>query len=325
MKLLVTLIRLASLLALVISLCLPYATLAATALAFSVSPNQSIQTAIDAAAPGDTVLLEDGIYYQQVTITKPLTLRARNGGKATISGAAHQRPVFTKVAGSTDLYAAAVPWTVTWVMQGDRSLLNYTTLQNLQNFMFPVSRFLSEPYPGPREGFAYANGTLYLRLTGGGDPASTPVEINRNELGSGITIAADDVVVSGLRIRHWSNNGIWLKWQVQRATIRDCFFVGTYRGIEAIGGTPRNGLTVEYNEFSGKPIYAIRRADPSEQMWAGLYDSNLGFASCARRSMVLKPATIMSMRLLTASRRRVSILLRLQLSPISATTLFRML
>ncbi len=39
-----------------------------------VRPGQSIQEAINRAAPGDTVLVRVGVYFESVLITKPLVL-----------------------------------------------------------------------------------------------------------------------------------------------------------------------------------------------------------------------------------------------------------
>ena len=50
------------------------------------TPDDDVQKALDAATPGDTIVLDDGVYYQNVVITrggsegKPITLRATKGG-----------------------------------------------------------------------------------------------------------------------------------------------------------------------------------------------------------------------------------------------------
>jgi len=44
----------------------------------TVIPGQSIQESIDKANPGDIILVESGIYRENVNITKPLTLRGAN-------------------------------------------------------------------------------------------------------------------------------------------------------------------------------------------------------------------------------------------------------
>ena len=42
---------------------------------WTVSPGESIQAAIDAASPGDTILVESGIYRENVNVTKALILK----------------------------------------------------------------------------------------------------------------------------------------------------------------------------------------------------------------------------------------------------------
>ena len=56
----------------------------ATAATHRVSPGQSVQTAIDAAAPGDIVEIARGTYPGALRIDKPLTLRGI--GRPTIDG-----------------------------------------------------------------------------------------------------------------------------------------------------------------------------------------------------------------------------------------------
>ena len=52
-----------------------------------IGPGQDLQQAIDAAAPGDTVVLGAGHYSANLRITKPLTLRGE--GRPTLSGELH--------------------------------------------------------------------------------------------------------------------------------------------------------------------------------------------------------------------------------------------
>lgn len=57
--------------------------------------HRSIQEAVNAAAPGDTVLVNDGEYRENVSISKPVVLKSANGPDATITEAAVEaEPVF---------------------------------------------------------------------------------------------------------------------------------------------------------------------------------------------------------------------------------------
>ncbi len=96
------------------------AALAASAAGAELTPADDIQKALDAAAPGDAIVLKDGVYYQSLVITrggtpgKPVTLKAANGGGATISGAvppAEAKLKFVPVEEEPGMYKAAVPHT----------------------------------------------------------------------------------------------------------------------------------------------------------------------------------------------------------------------
>ena len=58
-------------------------------------PPISIQSKIDAAKPGDTIIIEDGIYIENVKVNKRLTIRSKSGpDKTIIQAATPQDPVF---------------------------------------------------------------------------------------------------------------------------------------------------------------------------------------------------------------------------------------
>jgi hypothetical protein len=65
----------ASLAALVAGALVPSAAQASPTAVTVVHPGQSIQAALDSASAGATVLLEAGTYYENVTVTKPVTIR----------------------------------------------------------------------------------------------------------------------------------------------------------------------------------------------------------------------------------------------------------
>jgi hypothetical protein len=231
-------------------------------------PGDDIQKALDEAVPGDTITLEDGVYYQRLTITrggtpeKPVTLKAAHGGGATISGAASSETIKLKFElAEGDLYKAAVAYRVWWVMDGPRNLVNYGTLELLKQFRFP-DQSNGELHPCMPEGFAWEDGTLYIRLEHAADPNAAPIQISR--LASGhtsaepeyarrgrwapdtgfdvpglghlysstiglITVKADNVVIEGLRLH--MGVGAAVVVHGNDVTVRDCYITGSHLGI----------------------------------------------------------------------------------------------
>ena len=232
------------------------------------TPADDIQKALDAAKPGDTIVLKDGVYYQSVVITrggtaaKPVTLRAANGGGATLSGAVPPKQAklkFELVEG--DLYKAAAGHRVWWVMIGSRNLVNYGNLSYLTQFQFPNQSGggLKRCVP---EGFAWQDGTLYVRLEKKANPNDAAIEISRltgghtsaepefakrihwapdtgfDVPGTGhlfcetlglITVKADNVVIEGLRLHMGVGSAVIVHGN--DVTVRDCYITGSHIGI----------------------------------------------------------------------------------------------
>jgi hypothetical protein len=243
------------------------AAMAFHAAAAELTPADNIQKALDAAAPGDTIVLKDGVYYQTVVIAKggtagkPVTLKAANGGQATLSGAVpadQPKPKFELVEG--DLYKAAVAHRVWWVMCGPRNLVNYGKLELLKKFQFP-DQSSGALKPCVPEGFAWQDGMLYIRLEKKADPNTAPLEICRltgghtsaepefKELGWApdtgfdvpglgrlfsrtlglITVKADHAVIEGLRLHLGVGAAVIVHGN--EVTVRDCYLSGAHMGI----------------------------------------------------------------------------------------------
>jgi len=156
-----------------------------TATVVTLAPGDDIQKAMDRAEPGDTIALQDGVYFQSLVITrggtsgKPITLKAIRGGCATINGAVPRDRAglkFERV--EADLYKADVSNRVWWVMVGERNLVNYGQLDFLKKFEFP-DQSSGKLNPCAPEGFAWQDDTLYIRLEKGADPNAEPIEISR--------------------------------------------------------------------------------------------------------------------------------------------------
>jgi hypothetical protein len=230
------------------------------------TPADDIQKALDAAAPGDTIVLQPGVYYQNLVITrggipgKPITLSVVKGGSVTLSGAvppADGLLKFERVEG--DLYRAAVTSRVWWAMAGSRNLLNYGTLDHLTKFKFP-NLYARNLALGPcvPEGFAWQNGFLYVRMEGGTDPNAAAIEVSRpgghstaeSEFSTrdaslsfwvpgsmrmlcatlaNIDVRADHVVIEGLRLRLGVGAAVVVRGN--EVTIRDCAISGAYFGV----------------------------------------------------------------------------------------------
>ena len=98
------------------------ATLNAAAAEWTVHPGESIQTAVQAAAAGDTVQVERGAYIDHVVIDKPLRLQGVN--RPTLSGDNQEELTgyFDRLAagGTVQQPLTASPWGDTFGMLTDR-------------------------------------------------------------------------------------------------------------------------------------------------------------------------------------------------------------
>ena len=50
-----------------------------------IRPDDSVQSVIDQASNGDVVVLQNGVYHGALNIDKSITLKAANGGEATVT------------------------------------------------------------------------------------------------------------------------------------------------------------------------------------------------------------------------------------------------
>ena len=56
-----------------------------------VNPGDSIQAAIDAANPGDTIVINAGAYTESLTLSKPVSLTGVNSATVVINASANQQ------------------------------------------------------------------------------------------------------------------------------------------------------------------------------------------------------------------------------------------
>jgi hypothetical protein len=88
----------------------PVASPARAATTWYVDPGASIQAAVDAASPGDTIIVRDGTYIENVDVNKDhLTIRSESGAESTIVQAANPNDhVFEVTADYVNIYGFTV-------------------------------------------------------------------------------------------------------------------------------------------------------------------------------------------------------------------------
>jgi len=71
-----------------------------------------IQWAVDNASAGDTIIVRDGTYYENINVNKSLTIKSENGyNNCSISGVAPYGRVFNVTADYVNISGFAIPWT----------------------------------------------------------------------------------------------------------------------------------------------------------------------------------------------------------------------
>jgi len=269
----------------------------------TVEPGQNLQEAVDKLAPGDTLLLAEGTYYQSFelknsgTAEKPITIKAAVPGKVIINGTMKTTPKFERV--ESDIYKTgwtpARKWSGSgtrqlWVVADDRNLYNYNSMEEIKTCRYGSGRDTT-----PLEGFFYQNEQLYLHLLGGADPNKAKVAISRPDTTILLDIKGQKhIVLEGLRFHVAPDNAVRLGVHLHPHTvcehivIRDCYFFGCHRAI--VGQNVRvdrpegavefgpSRVTVEHCQFSNYPTYdwlhySMHLEQPA---WRAMYHSTLG-------------------------------------------------
>jgi len=252
----------------------------------------SLQAAIDRAPSGAVVLIPDCTYHEEITIAKPLTLRAVTPGGVTLTGSTKTRPTYTLVNSTIGLYKTEMRCAVTWAMYRDRSLMDYKNYSNLISLTFPTgSRLTVANVPGPDEGLVNAGGFMYVRLRDNLNPNDPSVDLRPARCGAsrGIYVKSSGVVIEGLNITNFPVSGITVNGSANNVQIRNNRFSGMHFGINVWSSGSDRTIVVENNEYSGKPTYEHRRSG-DQNTWRGLYDSNLvtRFFSSATNGLTIR-------------------------------------
>jgi hypothetical protein len=222
-------------------------------------PFATVARGIQAAGAGDTVLLHEGVYHEEIEIytggdeDDPLTITAADGDTAVMDGA---DPGLKLSSAWTDegggVYSAPVSQTRYVSVDGTR-LWRYESMADLQG--------LSEGTDG---GFYFDGANVYVRLPG--DAAPDGHEIQVSTLMQAFSIdGAHDTVVRGLTIRCYGGaqyaRGIMVRDGAHRTWIVDTTFENVMPGVWVKGEV--DDLTVMDNEFSDVglaefPWYAVK-------------------------------------------------------------------
>ncbi|MBN2099418.1 MAG: right-handed parallel beta-helix repeat-containing protein [Dehalococcoidia bacterium] len=118
------LVALALCLSLVYVLVPPSARPVRAATTWYVNPGESIQDAVDSASPGDTIILGDGLFTDNVNVAKAVTIQSEHGAAATTVQAANRDDdVFCVTADGVNISGLTVRDATGWLFAGI-SLMN---------------------------------------------------------------------------------------------------------------------------------------------------------------------------------------------------------
>ncbi len=259
----------------------------------------TIQEACDVAAPGDVVHVAPGVYFENIQLKnagqpgRPITFRASDGKQGSVTVTAAREDIRKKsvsweiVDPALNLYAIPHPAKPSRVLYDGVDLLPYPDLESLKKFRF------AEGYPGTLHGFAFSNGTLYVRLHASGrygslDPnghtmavapagsgfkgAAVQIKGPRDYIWGVVTGGPSHVILDGFT---FETPGIAAIYAPDGdVTVRNCWFVGCRSGVAGRPVVPdstknTNRVTIEncdYHQFPAfddmKEVIELHLKDP---------------------------------------------------------------
>ena len=244
---------------------------------------ETLQNVLDRLAPGDTAILEPGVYYGPFTLKKtgtkerPITIRADRiaRGRVVLTGADRTlregKSKWTLEDKTTGLYSVPFDHNPVRVLYSGTDLMPYSTLEGLKSFT------LLTGCPGPEHGFfhAPAEKKLYVRLHaskyGPADPnlhliAAAPVtapgyngeKISRPEHAN-LTIlpkGEGHIVIDGLTFETPGAAGVLTN--ASDVTVRNAWFDGCRFGVFGGGSKPEElpaRVVVEHTLYHHRPAF----------------------------------------------------------------------
>jgi hypothetical protein len=253
------------------------------------APFRTLSHAAKIVNPGDTVLARAGVYFEHVKLERggtkeaPITFRAVDGPGKTIVTGAHRalregRLKWERVEGG--LWRVALPEEPATLLCDELSLYRYPSLDELRAGVVKDVSVSKLPGPGPKHGWAWSEGHLYLRLHPSGKYGATDPNLRTMKAsparGPGFrgdeidartranfllsTPGPAHVVIEGFTFESPGFCGVWVRHG--SAAVRGCKFLGCrtgVRGWDRAEKKPRNlseDVVVEKCEFTEHPTYA---------------------------------------------------------------------
>jgi hypothetical protein len=253
------------------------------------SPFRTVMRAAKLVNPGDTVLVHPGVYFEHVKLERagtaeaPIVFKGVEGPQQTIITGAH-RPLregslkWERLDGG--LWRVAVPEEPATLLCDELNLYRFPSLAELRTGMVLDVAGQKMPGPGPKHGWAWAEGMVYLRLHASGKYGKTDPNMRTMKAsparGAGFrgdeidarsranfslsTPGPAHVVIEGFTFESPGFCGVWVRQG--QAVVRGCRFLGCrtgVRGWDRAEKKPRNlseDVMVERCEFTEHPTYA---------------------------------------------------------------------
>jgi hypothetical protein len=253
------------------------------------APFRTLMHAAKLVNPGDTVLAHAGVYFEHVKLERggtkeaPITFRAVAGPEKTIVTGAHRllregKLKWESVDGG--LWRVGLPEEPATLLCDDLNLYRYPSLDELRASTVNDVAGQKKPGPGPKHGWAWVDGQVYLRLHPSGkygatdpntrtmkaSPARGPgfrgdeIDARTRANFSLSTPGPSHVVIEGFTFESPGFCGVWVRHG--SAVVRGCKFLGCrtgVRGWDRAEKKPRNlseDVIVEKCEFTEHPTYA---------------------------------------------------------------------
>jgi len=194
----------------------------------------TIQAAVSAADPGDTIIVRDGVYNENVGVNKHLTIKSQNGSASTIVKGAPGSRVFVITADHVNISGFTVKSsTISGMKSGIDINANYCNISN--------NIVLNSYQWGIYVGYSKNNNTIMNNKVS-------------NWLGIGIFLYlhSENNVITNNHVLN-TDEGLYL-WDSNNNKITNNYILNTDKGIYLRGGSSNNKITDNTVSDSGYGI-----------------------------------------------------------------------